>query len=288
MEVRKPKADIRTGGNSAKPGHYMLSAFCASVLLFLFLPILIVVPMSFSGAESLVFPPPSLSLRWYYSFFGDGLWLDAALNSLIVSLCASTGALVFGMMAAYGLVRGSFRWRRLMEANFIAPLALPVIVTAVALYIFFSQLGVLGNFWGLVAAHMILITPYIVLLMSLAIAAFDERIEQVAFTLGASRLRVLMRVVLPNVRGSALAAWLLAFVMSFDEVVVTLFVSGTYVTIPKKMFNELVMRINPTITAVATLMIFFSILSVALVAFLTRGSFVLPGSSTRKTSGQTS
>jgi ABC-type spermidine/putrescine transport system permease subunit II len=124
---------------------------------------------------------------------------------------------------------------------------------------------------------MMLVTPYVVLLMSLAIAAFDERIEQVALTLGASRLRVLTSVVLPNVKGSAVAAWLLTFVMSFDEVVVTLFVSGTYATIPKKMFNELVMQINPTITAIATLLILFSIVSVALVASMTRGRFVLPG-----------
>jgi ABC-type spermidine/putrescine transport system permease subunit II len=275
--VRNPKGDGYLGDVLSRVNRRVLSAFCVLTLLFLCLPILIVVPMSFSGAESLVFPPPSFSLRWYYSFFGDKLWLDAALNSVIVALCASTGALVFGTMAAYGLVRSSFRWRAVVEANFIAPLALPVIVVAVALYIFFSQLGILGNFWSLVAAHMMLVTPYVVLLMSLAIAAFDERIEQVALTLGASRLRVLTSVVLPNVKGSAVAAWLLTFVMSFDEVVVTLFVSGTYATIPKKMFNELVMQINPTITAIATLLILFSIVSVALVASMTRGRFVLPG-----------
>ncbi len=279
--MKNPTDDGYSSDAFSRANRRLLSAFCVLTLLFLCLPILIVVPMSFSGAESLVFPPPSFSLRWYHSFFGDRLWLDAALNSVIVALCASTGALVLGTMAAYGLVRGSFRWRAVVEANFIAPLALPVIVVAVALYIFFSQLGILGNFWSLVAAHMMLVTPYVVLLMSLAIAAFDERIEQVAFTLGASRLRVLTSVVLPNVKGSAMAAWLLAFVMSFDEVVVTLFVSGTYVTIPKKMFNELVMQINPTITAIATLLILFSIVSVALAAFMTRGRFVLPGSDRR-------
>jgi putative spermidine/putrescine transport system permease protein len=257
--------------------HLTLLIFSLAVLLFLCLPILIVVPMSFSSAESLMFPPPGFSLRWYYSFFGDNLWLDAAINSIIVAFCASTGSLVLGTMAAYGLVRGSGRWRGIVEANFIAPLALPLIVIAIALYIYFSRLGILGSFWSLIVAHMVLISPYIVLLMSLAIANFDERIEQVAHTLGASKAQVLIRIVMPNVLGNAAAAWLLAFVISFDEVVVTLFVAGTHLTIPKRMFNELVLQINPTITAIATLLIILSIVSVALVAFLTRGSAILPG-----------
>ncbi|MHA6645485.1 ABC transporter permease [Mesorhizobium sp. A623] len=251
---------------------FSFSIFSISVLLFLCLPIIIVVPMSFSDGQSLMFPPTSFSLRWYYSFFNDQLWLDAALNSFIVAFCASVGALVLGTMAAYGLTRGSFHWRKIIEAKFIAPLALPVIVIAVALYISFSRLGILGSFWGLIAGHIILITPYVVLLMSLAIMGFDQRIEQVAQTLGASKIQVLTRVVLPNVTGNAAAAWLLAFVMSFDEVVVTLFIAGTHVTVPKRMFNELVLQINPTITAIATLLILFSLISVALVAFLTGGS----------------
>lgn len=259
-------------GRSLSLSGMALSTVGVAVLLFLALPILIVVPMSFSSAESLRFPPPGISLRWYTSFFSDPQWLDAAINSLVIGVSSSSIALALGTMAAYGLVRGAFPGRRLLEANFIAPIVLAPVVTAVALYIFFARLGILGNYVALIAAHTVLTTPFVVLLMSLAIQAFDIRIEQVAMTLGASKTQVLLRVLLPNLLPNAAAAWLFAFVISFDEVVVTLFVSGTHLTIPKRMFNQLVLQINPTITAIATLLIVFSVIAVAIGAWLFRDS----------------
>ena len=244
---------------SSAPRPSLLALCGISVLVFLCLPILVVVPMSFSSAGTLQFPPPGFSLRWYASFFGDAGWLDAAFNSLLIGVGSSSIALLLGTLAAYGLTRGTFVARRLLEANFIAPMVLPPVIIAVALYIFFARTGVLGSFGGLIAAHAVITTPYVVLLMSLAIQGFDIRIEQVALTLGASRLEMLARVLLPNILPNAAAAWLFAFVISFDEVVVTMFVSGTHLTIPKRMFNELVLQINPTITAIATLLILFSL-----------------------------
>lgn len=255
-----------------------LATVAVAVLLFLALPIIIVVPMSFSSAESLRFPPPGFSLRWYESFFGDPQWIEAGINSVIIGVSSSTIALALGTIAAYGLVRGDFRGRTLLESNFIAPMVLPPVIVAVAFYIFFAKLGILGNYLALIAAHAVLATPYVVLLMSLAIRAFDIRIEQVALTLGATRIQMLTRVLLPNIVPGAAAAWLFAFVISFDEVVVTLFVSGTHLTIPKRMFNQLVLQINPTITAIATLLIGFSIVAVALAAWLTRGTNTVSGS----------
>jgi ABC-type spermidine/putrescine transport system permease subunit II len=252
-----------------------LPAVGISALLFLALPIIIVVPMSFSSAESLRFPPPGFSLRWYQSFFGDPQWIEAGINSVVIGVSSSTIALILGTFAAYGLVRGTFRGRSFLESNFIAPMVLPPIIVAVALYIFFAKLGILGNYIALIAAHAVLATPYVVLLMVLAIRAFDVRIEQVALSLGASRLQMLTRILLPNLVPNAAAAWLFAFVISFDEVVVTMFVSGTHLTIPKRMFNQLVLQINPTITAIATLLIGFSIVAVALAAWLTRDSGAL-------------
>lgn len=263
-----------TGNGLAK---LALATTAAAVLLFLALPILIVVPMSFSSAESLRFPPPGLSLQWYVSFFSDPQWLQAGLNSLVIGVSSSTISLVLGTLAAYGLVRGDFRGRSGLESNFIAPIILPPIVVAVALYIFFARIGILGNYLALIAAHVVLTTPYVVLLMSLAIRAFDIRIEQVALTLGASRVQMLLRVLLPNLLPNAAAAWLFAFVISFDEVVITLFVSGTHLTIPKVMFNQLILQINPTITAIATLLIGLSVVAVAVVARLTGGANAIPG-----------
>jgi ABC-type spermidine/putrescine transport system permease subunit II len=259
----------------SRPAAAALATVGTLVLVFLALPIIIVVPMSFSSAESLRFPPPGFSLRWYEAFFSDPQWLEAAINSLVIGVTSSTIALALGTVAAYGLVRGSFIGRRALEANFIAPMVLPPVIVAVALYIFFAKLGILGAYWAIIAAHAVLATPYVVLLMSLAIQAFDIRIEQVAMTLGASRAQMLTRVLLPNLLPNAAAAWLFAFVISFDEVVVTLFVSGTHLTVPKRMFNQLVLQINPTITAIATLLIAFSLIAVALGAWLTRGSSLI-------------
>ena len=252
-----------------------LGAVSILVLTFLCLPVIIVVVMSFSSAKSLEFPPPGLSLRWYGTFFGDEVWLEAGTNSVLLAGLASTIALLLGTVASYALLRGRFPGRRLIEANFMAPIIIPSIITAVSLFIAFAKTGVRGTFGALVLAHTILVVPYVVLIMRVAIKSFDERIEQVAFTLGASKLRVLWSVVLPNLVPSAVAAWIFAFIISFDEVVVTLFLSGTYMTIPKRMFNELIMQINPTITAIATILIGINTLAVyLLVLFMRRGGIL--------------
>lgn len=258
-----------------KTGSWLLAILSASVLLFLCLPIAIVVPMSFSNAESLQFPPPALSLRWYIEFFSDRQWLDAGINSLLLAFSSSSLALLFGTLAAYALVRGNFIGRRLIESNFVAPMIIPPIITAVAIYIFFAKTKILGSFFGIVVAHSILAVPYVVLLMSVAIQSFDIRIEQVALTLGASKSQMLARVLIPNLVPSALASWIFAFIISFDEVVVTQFVGGRYFTIPKKMFNELILQINPTITAIATIMIGLSILTITIVMILMRRAGLL-------------
>lgn len=262
-------------GAAGAGGSFVLAVLSGAVLLFLCLPIAIVVPMSFSSAKSLQFPPPGLSLRWYEAFLADERWVDAGVNSIALAFASSGIALIFGSLAAYALVRGRFPGRRLLESNFIAPMIVPPIITAVAIFIFFAKTRILGSFFGLVVAHTILATPYVILLMSVAIQSFDIRMEQVALTLGASKGQMLLRVVAPNMVPSALAAWIFAFIVSFDEVVVTQFVGGLYFTIPKKMFNELTLQINPTITAIATLLIVLSIVTIGLVAFLMRRAGLL-------------
>ncbi len=258
---------MRRGGRLAD---VWLAAYAVAVLTFLCLPVLIVAPMSFSDAKSLEFPPPGLSLRWYENLMGNPIWLEAGKNSLVLAALSSSAALIVGTLGSYVLVRGVFPGRRLLEANFMAPMIVPSIITAVALYIFFARTGLLGSFVGLILGHTILAVPYVVLIMQAAIRGFDVRIEQVAATLGASQLQILTRIVLPNLLPSAAAAWIFCFVMSFDEVVITLFVSGTYITIPKRMFTELMIQVNPTITAVATLLIAFNLLALVLLLWLTR------------------
>lgn len=265
-------------GTEGPAGRLVLSGVGILVLLFLCLPIAIVIPMSFSSASSLEFPPPGFSVRWYGAFFGDERWLQALWTSALIAIAASTLALLLGSVAAYGLVRGTFRGRALSEGIFIAPLVVPSVIIAVSLYIFFAQIGLLGSLAGLIVGHTILGVPYIVLVMSVAIRSFDARIEQVAYSLGASPALMFRRVLLPNLAPSVLAAWIFAFIVSFDEVIVTLFIAGSYQTVPKRMFNELVLQVNPTITAIATLLIAVSVLAIGAIVLLLRRSGVRMGS----------
>ena len=276
--ITRLAADHAAAARRADEGvlaRYALALFAGAVVLFLCLPIAVVVPMSFSSASSLEFPPPGFSLRWYQSFFGDPRWLRAAGNSALIAFASSASSLALGSIAAYGLVRGTFRGRAILEGNFVAPLILPPVITAVALYIFFARIGLLGTLPGLIVAHTVLTVPYVVLLMSVAIRSFDVRIEQVAYSLGASWLRMFRSVLLPNLWPSVLAAWIFAFIISFDEVIVTLFLAGAYDTIPKRMFNELILQVNPTITAIATLLIALSVITIGLVAWLMQRAGVL-------------
>ena len=246
----------------------LLAAAGVFGLVFLTVPIVIVIPMSFSSARALTFPPPGFSLRWYQAFFGDPRWMDAMWTSTIVALVSSIVALVLGGLAAYGLRRGSFAGRDWAEGNFMAPLIVPTIIVAIALYLGLAKIGLLGSWLGLVVAHTVLNVPLVMMVLGVAIREFDLRIEQVAWSLGASWGRTIVKVVLPNLAPSVFAAWIFAFIGSFDEVIVTSFIAGRYETVPKKMFNELILEVNPTITAVATLLIALTVLALVAVALI--------------------
>jgi putative spermidine/putrescine transport system permease protein len=248
----------------------LVSTAAVATLIFLVAPILIVVPMSFSASSTLSFPPAALSLRWYQSFFGNEDWLTALQTSFVLALISSTLALILGSLAAYGLRRHPFRFKGSVESNFMAPMVLPTIISAVALYIGFSRIGILGSFFGLVVAHTLLAVPYVILVMSVAVKSFDIRLEQVSWTMGASWLLTLRTVVAPLMAPSLTAAWIFAFVGSFDEVIVTSFIAGSYDTLPKRMFNELSQEISPTITAVATLLIAFTMVCLLGAAMILR------------------
>jgi len=237
-------------------------------LVFLTVPILIVIPMSFSSAKALTFPPPGFSLRWYETFFGDPRWMDAMWTSTVVAVVSSVAALLLGGLAAYGLRRGTFKGRDWAEGNFMAPLIVPTIIAAIALYLGLARVGLLGSFVGLVVAHTILNVPLVMMVMGVAIREFDPRIEQVAWSLGASWSYTVRKVMLPNLAPSVFAAWIFAFIGSFDEVIVTSFIAGKYETVPKRMFNELILEVNPTITAVATLLIGLTVLALAAVTVI--------------------
>lgn len=249
-------------------GRRLLAAVGVLGLVFLTLPIVIVIPMSFSSAKALTFPPPGFSLRWYEAFFGNPQWMEAMWTSAFVAVVSSTLALLLGGLAAYGLRRGSFAGRDWAEANFMAPLIVPTIIVAIALYLGLAKVGLLGSLMGLIVAHTLLNLPLVIMVMGVAIRSFDPRVEQVAWSLGASWRYTVWKVMLPNLAPSVFAAWIFAFIGSFDEVIVTSFIAGKYNTVPKKMFNELILEVNPTITAVATLLIGLTVLALAAVTVI--------------------
>lgn len=234
----------------------VLLSFWSLLGLFLLLaPALVVIPMSFSAGDSIGFPPQGFSLRWYSKLFSDPLWIEAFRTSVILALASSTIALFVGSLAAYSLVRGTYIGRRLIQASFMGPMIIPPVVIAVAAYLVYAKIGLLGRMEGLILAHSTLALPFIVMIMGNAVSSFDVTIEKAARSLGANKFTVLRRVVAPALAPHLLVSWLFAFAVSFDEVVMTFFIAGRYTTIPKKMFITLRNEIDPTVTAVSTLLI---------------------------------
>ena len=239
---------------------------------FLVLPVLALVPMSFSGTRWLTLPPRDLSLRWYVTLFTDRDWLEAALVSLRAGLAATVVATTLGTLAGVGLVRARLPGRGVVRALFLAPLIVPVMVMAIAFYALFARTGLIGTIAGIALAHAVLGSPYVVLNVEAAMRTFDVRLERAARTLGATAWQAFRRVTLPLVRPGILAGALFVFIFSIDEVVVAIFLSGTTaVTLPKLMFDSITQdELNPVVTAVASLQIAMAVTVVLSAAALGR------------------
>jgi putative spermidine/putrescine transport system permease protein len=226
------------------------------VLLYLVFPILVVAPLSFSSGTYLSFPPPGFSLRWYQNFFGRPDWLEATWLSLWVGGAAMALATALGVPAAIALVRARFPGKSLVMGFIISPMIAPVIIVAIGVYFFYARLGLVGNPFGLVVAHTCLAVPFVVINVAATLQGFDERIEQAAMNLGATPWGTFWQVTFPIVRPGILSGALFAFISSFDELVVALFVSGsTAVTLPRKMWDSIRFEIDPTIAAVSTILV---------------------------------
>ncbi len=244
---------------------------CAAIYLFLMLPLLVVFPISLSSAAYMQFPPPGLSWQWYERYFDDPQWIDATVRSLYIGAATAILALALGVPLAFSLVRTKFIGRVLVDRLALAPLIVPTIILSVSLYGLFARLKLIGEWYGLVVAHTVLALPFVVLVMSAGLRDFDRGLEQAAEGLGASRTRTLLRVTLPLLRPSLVSAGLLAFLSSFDELVVALFLAGPNMTLPKKMFDNILMEIDPTIAAVSVMQILLVSVVLVLIGRFGRG-----------------
>lgn len=249
----------------------LLIAACALIYFFLMLPLLVVFPISLSSAPYMQFPPPGLSWQWYERYLDDPQWIDATWRSLYVGGATAVLALALGVPLAFALVRGRFRGRVLIDRLALAPVIVPTIILSVAVYGLFAKLKLVGTWYGLVVAHTVLALPFVVLIVGAGLRDFDRVLEQAAEGLGASRWQTLWRVTLPLLRPSLVSAGLLAFISSFDEVVVALFIAGANMTLPKKMFDNILMEIDPTIAAVSVMQILLVSIVLVLIGRFGRG-----------------
>jgi putative spermidine/putrescine transport system permease protein len=252
----------RSRRHGARLRRLALGVVCAPIFIFLMLPLVVVFPLSLSSAPYLQFPPPGLSLRWYQSYFGDPAWIDATVRSLVIGAATTLASLAVGMPLAFSLVRGRYWGRTLLDRLAVAPMIVPAIIISVAIYGVFAKLKLIGAWYGIALAHTILALPFVIIILGASLRGLDESLEQAALGLGASRWQAIRRVVFPEIRPSIVTAAVLAFITSFDELVVAMFLAGSQMTLPKKMFDNIRMEIDPTIAAVSVLQIL--IITVAL------------------------
>lgn len=247
---------------------YVLSAL---VLLFLVLPSLLVIPLSFSDSRYLAFPPPGWSTRWYQAYFEAVEWRDAT----IVSFTAATATMVIstalGTLAAYSLHTSGSRFAQVAYALFMLPLIIPGILIAIGVFLLYAQLGLNNTLTGIILAHSVMAIPLVVITVASGLKSYDMNQEKVARSLGASRPWAFLTVTLPQIRISVISGALLAFITSLDEVVISLFIAGgEMATLTRRMFNALRDEIDPTIAAISTLLILLSVILLGLTQFLQR------------------
>ncbi|MGA3402903.1 MAG: ABC transporter permease [Acetobacteraceae bacterium] len=248
-----------------------LYAIAVAVLVFLLLPTLIVIPMSFSASQFLEFPPHHWSLRWYASYVASPGWMQATATSLKVAALTAVVATMLGTAASYGLFVSGLRWARLVLMLLLTPIMVPVILVAIGVFYVYVKLKLLNTLAGLALADSMLAIPLVVLVVTSALRSYDMNQELVARSLGASRLRAFLLVTLPQIRFAVLTAAVLSFLTGFDEVVIALFVSGGgNATLTRDMFNALRDQIDPTIAAISTVMIAVSSILLAAVQLFGR------------------
>ncbi|MBV5298889.1 MAG: ABC transporter permease [Rhodoferax sp.] len=224
-----------------KIGWYLLRGLGVLVLLFLLLPILVIMPLSFSSSSFLSYPMPGWSLQWYDNLFGSDDWARATRNSFIVAPLATILATILGTMAL------------------IAPMGVPIVGGGASTYLFFARIGINDTYLGLVLVHAALGAPFVLTTVLATLQSFNENLIRASLSLGAGHLATFFRITLPIIAPGVISGALFAFATSFDEVVVTLFIAGpTQVTLPRQMFTGIRENITPTIAAVATLLIIFT------------------------------
>ncbi|MFI4988912.1 MAG: ABC transporter permease [Alphaproteobacteria bacterium] len=237
-------------------GHFVLHALVAAVLAFLVLPILAVLPASLNHASFIRLPPSAVSLRWYDAFFKDTEWVASLATSAEVALLATAISLALGTAAALGIERMGGIGKRLLSGLFLAPLIVPAIITAIALYYVMRPLGLVGTTLGLALGHTLLCLPFVVVNVGVSLASRDAALLRAAEGLGASPARVFATVTLPAILPGLVGGAVFAAITSFDEVVISIFLAGIQAkTLPVKMWETIRVEFTPVVAVAATFLI---------------------------------
>jgi len=267
--------------------HYSYLVICALIFLFLIIPILVILPLSFNSLpyftftkEMLQFDPAGYSLRWYNDLLGDEEWLRAIRNSFFIATTATVISTTIGTLAALGLSRRHMPARAFITAILISPMIVPLIITAAALFSFYARIELSQTFFSIIMAHVVLGTPFVVITVTAALASFDEQLIRASSSLGANQTTTFFKVILPLVLPGVISGALFAFVTSLDEVVVVLFLAGPEQTpMTVRMFSGLREEISPTILAVATILVGISIVLLTTLEMIRRRGERLRGMS---------
>ncbi|ODM42930.1 ABC transporter permease subunit [Cereibacter johrii] len=242
------------GRMPASAGTWTVRALGFLIICTLILPILVVIIISFSEASYLTFPPPGWSLKWYEKFFSDSNWMSAFWNSLGIAALSAVIAVTLGASAAMGIVRSEIRYKSALMLLLVSPMIVPPVVLGLSLYSLFLQLGLVGTYFGLAAAHAIGGIPIVVVIVAASLQAVDRKLEQSAAVHGASPLTVFRTVTLPAIAPGLAAAVFFAFLHSFDELVLSLFLSSPRMkTLPLMLWADINYQLNPVLAVVSTL-----------------------------------
>jgi putative spermidine/putrescine transport system permease protein len=253
------------------PWRALRALVCLLVAIYLLAPLVVVLIISFTSASFLRFPPPGYSWRWYANLLNDPAWMDAVGVSLRVLVPAAIASTLLGTAAALALVRGRILGAGVIGALLMTPMVVPSIITAAGLYIIYRGLGLNGTLAGMVIGHVVITLPYVFATVASALRSLDPRLEAAAATLGANPARAFGRVTLPLLTPAVLSALLFAMVLSFDELIISLFVGSARLrTVPVQMWSNIRGDFDPTVAAIASLCFLVALIALGLEALLRR------------------
>ncbi|TNF21892.1 MAG: ABC transporter permease [Rhodobacteraceae bacterium] len=265
--------------------HYTFRVICGAIFIFLITPIIVVMPLSFNAENFFTFTPGMMrldpeaySLKHYRDFLTNSEWTSAVWNSVKIAPVATLISVSLGTLAAIGLSQSHVPFKRTIMAVLISPMIVPLIISATGMYFFYSSIGIQGTYWGIVLAHAVLGIPFVIITVTATLVSFDRSLTRAAANMGADPVTTFFRVQMPLILPGVISGGLFAFITSFDEVVVVLFLgSAELQTLPWQMFTGLREQISPTILAAATILVSISILLLATVEMLRRRSERLRG-----------